>query len=194
MLEHDCPRSATSSSLVTFRYLPVRPRMATSCSCRFLALDYFPRLLSPWYMALPEPCEHRRGGLPLRALTRQPVESFPWDKLQTVPLPYASQKRRAFKGTADSKLRVWIITVNLREYRMALPEISGTVSNLRITVSIRPNSTYPTSTCYVLYHTFQTILVILNRCNKLQGEQRVSNRLNISKIRYLRKKCFIRKL
>lgn len=154
-----------SSPLVTFRYSPVRPRAATSCSCRFLALDYFPRLLSPWYMAFPS--ERRRGGLLPRALARQPVESFPWDKLQTVPLPYASRKHRAFKGTADSKLRVWIITVNLREYRMALPEIPGTVSNLRIRVSIRPNSTYLTSSYYVLYHVFQTISTILNRCNKL---------------------------
>lgn len=81
-------------------------------------------------MALPE--ASRRGGLPLRVLARQPVESFPWDKLQTVPLPFsfpfASRKRRAFKGTADRK------RLNnhgsLREYRVGeFPEIPETVSN-----------------------------------------------------------------
>jgi len=42
-----------------------------------------------------------------RALTRQhDGTGSPWNKLQTVPLPFAARKRRPFKGTADSKLRV----------------------------------------------------------------------------------------
>lgn len=154
------PRS--SPSLFFAIRPPVRPRAATSCSCRFLALDYFPRLLSPWYMALPE--ASGRGGLPPCALARQPVESFPWDKLQTVPLLLASRERRAFKGTADSKLRVWIITVtcgNTEWGWTSFPKFPKSFRTHELASMRQKFYIFSPSLYYLIYHIFQTISTIL---------------------------------
>lgn len=159
-------------ALVIFRP-PVRPRAATSCSCRVLGIGLLSAFIKP--VIYGATVAEARWTTPLRALAWQPVESFPWDKLQTVPLSFTSRE------SAFGHLKELLIAQtarlnnhgNLREYR-GMTEGDGEEDEeasfpkflkpfrIRELASMRQNSTCLISLYYLryttLYKQFRTML------------------------------------